>query len=54
MRLDVGLDALSPVVDGDDPPFPFTGTTDGITFGIRSRADAAELAATARAELAKE
>ncbi|MBV9664393.1 MAG: hypothetical protein JOZ37_10545, partial [Actinobacteria bacterium] len=52
--LDVGRDALSPVVDDYDAPFPFTGTIDRITFQIRSRADAAEVAATARAELAKE
>ena len=52
--LDVGRDALSPVIDDYDAPFPFTGTIDRITFQIRSRADAAEVAATARAELAKE
>jgi arylsulfatase len=52
--LDVGRDALSPVVDDYVPPFPFTGTIDRITFSIRSKADAAEVAATARAELAKE
>jgi arylsulfatase len=52
--LDVGRDALSPVVDDYDPPFAFTGTIDRITFSIRSRADAAEVAATARAELSKE
>jgi arylsulfatase A-like enzyme len=52
--LDVGRDALSPVVDDYDPPFAFTGTIERITFDIRSRADAAEVAATARAELAKE
>jgi len=52
--LDVGRDALSPVVDDYDAPFAFTGTIDRITFQIRSRADAAEVAATARAELAKE
>jgi arylsulfatase len=52
--LDVGRDSLSPVVDDYEPPFPFTGTIDRITFSIRSRADAAEVAATARAELAKE
>ena len=52
--LDVGRDALSPVVDDYDPPFPFTGTIDRIVFSIRSRADAAEVAAMARAELAKE
>ncbi len=52
--LDVGRDALSPVVDDYNAPFPFTGTIDRITFAIRSRADAAEIEATARAELAKE
>ena len=52
--LDIGRDALSPVVDDYEPPFPFTGTIDRITFPIRSRADAADVAATARAELAKE
>ena len=52
--LDVGRDALSPVTDDYDAPFPFTGTIDTLTFRIRSRADAAEVHATARAELAKE
>ena len=52
--LDVGRNSLSPVVDDYDAPFPFTGTIDRIDFQIRSRADAAEVAATARAELAKE
>jgi len=52
--LDVGRDALSPVVDDYDGPFPFTGTIERVTFSIRSRADADEVAATARAELAKE
>ena len=52
--LDVGRDALSPVVDDYEAPFPFTGAIERVTFSIRSRADAAEVAATARAELAKE
>jgi arylsulfatase len=52
--LDVGRDALSPVVDDYDPPFPFTGTIERISFRIHRRADAADVAATARAELAKE
>jgi arylsulfatase len=51
---DVGRDALSPVVDDYEPPFPFTGTIERVTFAIRGRADAAEIAATARAELSKE
>jgi hypothetical protein len=52
--LDVGRNALSPIVDDYEPPFPFTGTIDRITFQIRSRAEKAEVAATARAEMAKE
>ncbi len=52
--LDVGRDGLSPVVEDYEGPFPFTGTIDRITFRIRSRADAADIAAQARAELAKE
>jgi arylsulfatase len=52
--LSIGRDALSPVVDDYEPPFAFTGTIDRIVFAIRSRADAAELAAIAKAELAKE
>jgi hypothetical protein len=52
--LDVGRDGLSPVVDDYDPPFPFSGTINRVTFLIHTRADAAEIAATARAELSKE
>ena len=52
--LDVGRDALSTVVDDYEGPFPFTGTIERITFAIFSRADAAEVEATARAEMAKE
>jgi arylsulfatase len=52
--LDIGRDGLSPVVDDYEPPFAFTGTIDRIVFSIRSRADAAEIAAVARMELAKE
>ncbi|MEY2478229.1 MAG: hypothetical protein QOG87_3544 [Actinomycetota bacterium] len=52
--LDIGRNSLSPVVDDYQAPFPFTGTIDRIDFQIRSRADAAEVAATARAELSKE
>jgi arylsulfatase len=50
----IGRDALSPVVDDYRAPFPFTGTIDRITFDIRSRADAAEVAAVAKAEMSKE
>jgi arylsulfatase A-like enzyme len=52
--LDIGRDALSPVVDDYDPPFAFTGVIDHITFAIHRRPDAADVAALARAELAKE
>jgi hypothetical protein len=52
--LDIGRDALSPVIDDYDAPFPFTGVIRRITFDIRSRADAADIAATAAAELSKE
>jgi arylsulfatase len=51
---DIGRDALSPVVDDYEPPFPFTGRIERVTFAIRSRADADEVAANARAELSKE
>jgi arylsulfatase A-like enzyme len=52
--LDVGRDALSPVVGDYDSPFPFSGTIEKITFSVRSRPDAQEIAATARAELSRE
>lgn len=52
--LDIGRDALSPVVRDYVPPFPFTGTIHRVTFRIRSRSESADVAATARAELAKE
>ncbi len=52
--LDIGRDALSAVVEDYHAPFCFTGTIERITFHIRTPADAADTAATARAELAKE
>jgi hypothetical protein len=52
--LDVGRDALSPVSDDYDAPFPFTATIDRITFSIRSRAEADEVRAMAKAEMSKE
>lgn len=52
--VDIGRNSLSPVVDDYEPPFAFTGTIERVTFRVRSRADAADVAATARAELAKE
>jgi arylsulfatase len=52
--LDIGRDALSPVVDDYDAPFPFTGQIERVTFTIRSRGEAADVATAARAELARE
>jgi arylsulfatase len=52
--MDIGRDGLSPVVGDYDGPFAFTGAIDRVTVHIRSRAEAADIAATARAELAKE
>lgn len=52
--LDIGRDSLSPVVDDYPAPFPFTGTIVRVTFRITGRRDADDVAATARAELAKE
>ena len=52
--IDIGRDALSPVVDDYEAPFPFTGTIESVVFSIRSRADAGDLAAVARTELSKE
>jgi arylsulfatase len=52
--LDIGRDALSPVVDAYEAPFPFTATIEQVTFHIRSRASASDVEAQARTELAKE
>ncbi len=52
--LDIGRDALSTVVDDYEGPFPFTGAIERVTFEIHSRREAADVAATARAELARE
>jgi arylsulfatase A-like enzyme len=52
--LDIGRDSLSPVVDDYVGPFAFTGSIERITFALRSRADVADIAAVARAELSKE
>ena len=52
--LDIGRDALSPVVDAYEAPFPFTATIDEVRFHIRSRASASDVEALARTELAKE
>lgn len=52
--LDVGRDALSPVVDDYDAPFPFTGTIDRVTFRSYGRPTPADVEATAKVELARE
>jgi arylsulfatase len=51
---DIGRDALSPVVDDYDGPFAFTGTIHSVTFEIRSKREAADIAALAATELARE
>ena len=45
---------ISPVVEGYEPPFPFTGTISRITFKIHSRADGHDLAAVARTRMSRE
>jgi arylsulfatase len=52
--IDIGRNSLSPLVDDYDPPFAFTGTIDRITFTVRSRPDAADIATQAATELARE
>lgn len=52
--MDIGRDALSPVTDDYVAPYPFSGRIECVSFRTRSKADADEIAATARAELAKE
>ena len=52
--LDIGRDALSPVVDDYQGPFPFSGTIHRATFQIHTRADRADIQATALTELARE
>jgi len=52
--LDIGRDALSPVTGDYDGPFPFSGRIERITFSVRSRADAEEIAALARTEMSRE
>ena len=48
------IDVQQGLCVGPDAAHDCAGTIERITFRIRSRADAAEVAATARAELAKE
>jgi arylsulfatase A-like enzyme len=52
--MDIGRDSLSPVTGDYPAPFPFTGVIEKITVSIRSRADAEDVAAIARTELARE
>lgn len=51
---DIGRDALSPVVDAYDAPFPFTGVIDEVVFQPRSRRSVADVAATAAHEFSRE
>jgi arylsulfatase A-like enzyme len=52
--LDIGRDALSPVVDDYKGPFPFTGVIESAVFDLRSKATPADVEATARTEMARE
>jgi arylsulfatase A-like enzyme len=52
--MDIGRDALSPVAGDYQAPFPFNQAIEKITFAVRGRADAAEVAATARTEMSRE
>jgi arylsulfatase A-like enzyme len=52
--LDIGRDSLSPVVSDYAAPFPFEGRIERITFSVRRRADAEDVAATARVEMSRE
>jgi arylsulfatase A-like enzyme len=52
--LDIGRDALSTVVEDYEGPFPFSGAIERVTFRIHRRPDGADVAATARTELARE
>jgi hypothetical protein len=52
--VDIGRDALSPVADDYEAPFPFSGQIEKITFRLGGQADIADVAATARTELARE
>lgn len=52
--MDVGRDALSPVVDDYPAPFPFTGRIVELVVEVHARDGAADVAARARAELSRE
>lgn len=52
--MDIGRDALSPVVDDYPAPFPWTGAIDKVTFEIRSRPSATDVAVKAATELSRE
>jgi hypothetical protein len=52
--VDVGCDRLSTVVDDYEGPFAFTGRLARVTFRIQGQRDRADVAATARAESAKD
>ncbi|HEY5640041.1 MAG TPA: arylsulfatase [Dehalococcoidia bacterium] len=52
--MDIGKNALSPVVDDYEPPFAFTGRLEKVTFRLRSSRQAGDVAAKARTDLATE
>ncbi len=52
--VDVGCDRLSTVIGDYEGPFAFTGTLSRVTFRIHGQRDRADIAATARAESAKD
>jgi arylsulfatase A-like enzyme len=52
--MDLGRDALSTVVDDYEGPNPFTGSLERVVVEVRGRRSAADVEATARAELARE
>jgi hypothetical protein len=51
---DIGRDALSPVVDDYEGPFPWTGTIDKVVFEVRSRPSATDIAVKAATEMSRE
>jgi arylsulfatase len=52
--LDIGRDALSPVVDDYEAPFPFQGTIERVVFEIHGRRSASDLETHAQTEMSRE
>lgn len=52
--LDIGRDALSPIVDDCEAPFPFSGRIEQAVFEVDPRRSGGDAAAAARTELSKE